>query len=115
MARQAPWAKLWLLYTANSLTSDGSKLEDTVKSWARTQLSDKHEVVRAEAAWYVAGHASLSMGEISHLFMSATSISRPAIAAALARQKEPDHSPFARAIIGESLLVAKGFAWGAMN
>jgi hypothetical protein len=113
--RQPPWTKLWLLHTAGSLVSAGGQAEGTVRDWALTQMGDKYESVRAQAAWYHASHSKLSQGEVARLFQDASSITRPAIAAALGRQGEEPGSALARAIAGDSVLSAKAFAWGAAN
>ncbi|MGR0220875.1 reverse transcriptase domain-containing protein [Agromyces sp. ZXT2-6] len=85
MGRQSPWAKLWLLSTASGEDSLGTDDEKEVVAWATAQLADRHEVVRAEAAWFCAARGSLDDDQVLRLYMSASEVSRPAIAAAAAR------------------------------
>jgi len=53
MKRQSPWAKIWLLHAAKRQERAESPATASFDSWASIQLTDRHEVVRAEAAWYL--------------------------------------------------------------
>ena len=60
MDRQSPWAKLWMLHSAGSLPKPDSNKDAQVCLWARAQLSERHETVRAEAAWFLASRNQLT-------------------------------------------------------
>lgn len=114
MERQSPWAKLWLLnFIATLPYDDSSKHARRSQRWTENQLIDDHEVVRAEAAWALARWGALTQAGLERLFSSATSITRPGLAAAWGRTgARPDHD-LARAIVGSSPLVRYAFEWGA--
>lgn len=116
MERQSPWAKLWLLSATDGLTSTDTKeasdaLED-VYAWVKAQLRDPHEVVRAEAAWTLAGRKLLTPREVSALFGSATRITRTGLAAALGRSGAAATDSIVRSIIGSSPLYKDALEWG---
>jgi RNA-directed DNA polymerase len=51
MGRQSPWSKLWLLSAIEELDPVSVERPQELTEWLTRQLSDQHEVVRAEAAW----------------------------------------------------------------
>ena len=111
LKRQSPWAKLWLL-TAAETFQPGQAVSTDVGAWAHEQLADKHEVVRAEAAWYLAGQGILASDSHTRLYAEATSTTRPAFGAAFARSGLASTSNLAKAVRGESPLASKAFEWG---
>lgn len=113
MERQSPWSKLWLLEAASSLrTPRGQKDESAVTKWVHAQLKDPHETVRAEAAWYLSGRDEITEEKLSKLYIRATSITRPGLAAALGRVGTASGSPIAKAVRADSPLTARSFDWG---
>jgi hypothetical protein len=116
MERQSPWAKIWLLQVADGQEPSDDPWSDAtsvVTTWAKAQLSDKHEVVRCQAAWLLAGCKEVPEDELASLFKAATSISRPAIAATAGRRGVVATSGLGKAIQSESPLTRKAFEWGA--
>jgi hypothetical protein len=45
MGRQSPWAKLWLMDTAERLASSQDAPPEPIRDWAGQQLLDRHELV----------------------------------------------------------------------
>lgn len=112
MERQSPWAKLWLLDMSTSQDSTGGGEDfNAVVEWAATQLADQHEVVRAEAAWFLANARALDLSQVSRLYDRATALSKPAIAACIGRQADLDSTPLLKSILSESKLNAAAHAW----
>lgn len=115
LGRQSPWAKLWLLDTAADLPAapkSSSTAYGSFVAWAQRQLSDPHESVRAEAAWFLAGRELLTADIMGRLYASSTSLSRPALAAAVA---VPSRLPagLVAAIRDESPLSKAAFKWAS--
>lgn len=108
--RQSPWAKLWLLNAAQDELQSDDELPKSLASWAQKQLYDRHESVRAEAAWFLALAGQLAESELQSVAMSATHMSLPALAATAALSGGT--SNISSAIKAESLLTRASFAWG---
>jgi hypothetical protein len=110
-SERSPWSKLWLLHTAGEL---GVSDPDII-TWARKQLNDSHEIVRAEALWTLALLDNLSLDEISVLYRSATPVSAPALAAATAywdnKRESQESRRISGALDGDSLLNRKASQW----
>jgi len=115
MERQSPWAKLWLLHAADEAPMDGSEHALAIRKWAVGQLKDEHEVVRAEAAWVLAGWGALSERELAELFGRATRLTRAGLAAALGRSGHPASSSMVKAIMGASSLFKDAYEWGSKH
>ncbi|MFI5906224.1 reverse transcriptase domain-containing protein [Dactylosporangium sp. NPDC051541] len=114
MARQSPWAKIWVVNLAGRQPSGSETCwTEDVGKWMRGLLSDRHEVVRAEAAWYLAGRNGIDQQALSALYREACSITRPALAAACGRMGVASTSGLAKALIQESKLSKAAFEWGA--
>ncbi|MFD8343555.1 reverse transcriptase domain-containing protein [[Kitasatospora] papulosa] len=86
MGRQSPWAKLWLLDTVSKTRSRPSWNYEPVMAWVDRQLEDRHEAVRAQAAWAAACHSRLSEQSVTSLYTRASPISQPALSACAAKQ-----------------------------
>jgi hypothetical protein len=88
MGRQSAWAKLWLLDTVSQLHSWKWPSADyaAVMTWVNLQLRDRHEIVRAQAAWAAACHGQFTEDRLVSLYTQATPISQPALAACMGRQ-----------------------------
>jgi hypothetical protein len=89
MGRQSPWAKLWLLETVAGM--DAYKANSSgylpVMRWVEQQVNDRHEVVRAQAAWAASSHARLSEGTLTSLYTHASPLSQHALAACMGIQE----------------------------
>lgn len=109
MQRQSPWAKLWLLHVAENLPPYEGEAFQSVSEWSGRQLRDRHETVRAQAAWYCSATGGLTDGTLAELYGRATRISAPALAASLARSGTAKSASIARAIRGESPLNSAAF------
>ena len=115
MGRQSAWAKIWLLNTGNRLHRPKNGSPRWFTEWAAQQISDRHEVVRSEAAWVLSGLRQITAQNLSDLYSSATSLTRPAIAAAVGRSKAPEKSQLVQAIVRESSLTKPAYQWGARH
>lgn len=112
MHRQSPWAKIWLLSTIDKLDgSDNSVDVQAVLTWAKTQLADPHEHVRAEAAWTMSGKDDIK-GDLMGLFGRASRLTRPGIAAACGRVGTLTKEEIS-AVRGEGPLAAAAFDWAS--
>jgi hypothetical protein len=110
MGRQSPWAKLWLLTTACRLPSSGGNAFQNVLRWVRSQLEDRHELVRAEASWTLAQMGELDGRMIGMLYARASRLTFPALAAAAGKQGNVQAS-VANAIRDDSPLNRRAFEW----
>src|SRR5262249_54913353 len=54
--------------------------------WIELQLDDRHEVIRAQAAWIWSGVRRLSKAKLAELYTRASPISQAALAACAASQ-----------------------------
>jgi hypothetical protein len=115
MRRQSPWAKIWLLHTADTLPPQTMTcwVQD-VDAWAVQQLTDRHEIVRSEAAWYLAARRDPNLTEdvLSRLYREARVLTRPALASACGRSKLSATKGLAKAITQDTKLVREAFKWG---
>jgi hypothetical protein len=112
MGRQSAWAKLWILHTAAQLSEPQSWDSVWVADWAERQLLDRHEVVRAEAAWTLAGMQNINGARLASLFGSASKMTRPAIVAAAGRAGLKANTQVVGAMIGDSRLMRPAYDWG---
>lgn len=112
MGRQSPWAKLWLLDVIGSLPMTREAKRAKVLAWVREHLGDRHEVVRASAAWVLAGLGEIDAQSLGALFAESSTLSRPALAAAAARMGSLS-SGMAEAFRGESPLTKEAWAWAS--
>lgn len=111
--RQTPWTKIWLLTTAGRLHHDLVPRDAEAIQWVGRQVADRHESVRAEAAWCMAKMGIFSTEDAVNLYSLATSLTRPAIAAALGRHELGVQSATGKSICGDSPLSRSGYEWGA--
>lgn len=112
MGRQSPWAKLWLLDLV-AQTQIRTKVPadyPVVMTWVQQQLTDRHEVVRAQAAWAAASHVSLSESSLMTLYTHASSMSQPALAACMAKQGGMKKA-VVDAITQDGPMIKKAFSW----
>lgn len=111
MGRQSPWAKLWFLSAIPSVPEwliPG--LEGSLGVWVEKQLDDRHETVRAEAAWVCAKSSRLPSSKLAELYSIASPISQPALAACAKKQPGIQKS-VASGIIDDSPLNKAAAKW----
>jgi hypothetical protein len=85
MGRQSPWAKLWLMDTAERLASSQDAPPEPIRDWAGQQLLDRHELVRGQAAWLSSVLGDLKEESISSLYRRASLMTQSALAAAASK------------------------------
>lgn len=85
MGRQSPWAKLWLMHTIETFLPTLGGPPGPVRKWTSQQLADRHEIVRAQAAWLLALVGDFGAEVVTDLYRRATRMSQPALAAAASR------------------------------
>lgn len=83
--RQSPWSKIWLLHVMDALPSHAGQDQAQCLAWVKDQLSDKHEIVRAEAAWRLAVAGTLTSDSVRVLYRAASEVTAHALAAAAQR------------------------------
>ncbi|MFG1751435.1 reverse transcriptase domain-containing protein [Streptosporangium sandarakinum] len=92
IARQSPWAKLWLLDTIEKISPNADEAPPAIRNWVAKQLGDRHESVRAQAVWVRATQGFLAPKEVGDIYRHASRMTQPAIAAAVARQQRIEKS-----------------------
>ncbi|WP_371593458.1 reverse transcriptase domain-containing protein [Streptomyces virginiae] len=112
--RIGPWARIWILHVAGMTPSSGTADCDWVLGWAKDQCADRHEIVRAEAAWVSAKFGKLTDDMTVDLLREATAVSEHAIAAAMGRQGNLNGS-LVGAVVKSGVLSREAFAWGEQN
>jgi RNA-directed DNA polymerase len=112
MGRQSPWAKLWILATIENLPSKTGASVTAVLDWVRDQLKDRHELVRAQAAWVLACRRLLTPLEVQHLYTDASPLSQPAITAAAYKQGDVPQ-PILTALRQDGRLNREAAGWGS--
>lgn len=115
MQRQSPWSKVWLLNAANSQLPGGQGGERAaeVLAWVAAQLTDKHEIVRSEAAWHLANQGAISESQLAAAYRLASPLTRPAIAAACGAVRLPSRSGLVRAVKQDGQLTGAAYGWGS--
>ncbi|WP_326550608.1 RNA-directed DNA polymerase [Micromonospora sp. NBC_01813] len=110
--RRGAWASLWLLHTLSQMpVPPDTESGQTIATWLREQLLDRHETVRAQAVWVTAQHGLLDANALSLAYREASQLTQPAIAAAIGRQ-ETVPNRLIRAVRDESILNKKAYEWG---
>jgi len=110
MGRQSPWAKLWLLNTVEQLAAEAEPPPEGVLGWVIAQIADRHETVRAQAAWTLACVDRLSEDSLLQAYRQASQLSRPALAACSSRQQDIRTS-IRMGITSESPLTGAAGRW----
>ncbi|MFF4465834.1 RNA-directed DNA polymerase [Streptomyces mirabilis] len=111
MGRQSPWAKLWLLDTVAQMRMFVESVDRArVMEWVDKQLNDRHEVVRAQAAWAAARHGRLEERTLTDLYTHASPISQPALAACMAKQGDLTKG-VVNAITQDGPMMKKAYSW----
>ncbi|OPG10723.1 hypothetical protein B1R27_01325 [Streptomyces sp. GKU 895] len=119
--RLSPWGRLWLLHVIGELPEIDSRAFERVQRWVQSQLADRHETVRAQAAWAAATFRQLKDDQVYELLRAATPITLPGIAAAMGRKagvlsSEGRQGGLSKALISsvtsESVLNKNAYEWG---
>lgn len=122
--RLSPWARIWLLYVVSELPAMESSAFRHVQKWVQTQLGDRHESVRVEAAWAAATFNNLSEGHVVELLRYATPVTQAGVSAAMGRKvavqatekgrsRSGDLSQaIVKSVISESSLLKESYEWG---
>ncbi|MFI7140834.1 reverse transcriptase domain-containing protein [Streptomyces massasporeus] len=109
-----PWARIWLLHVAGKLPACDTADAKWVLEWAQGQCKDRHEIVRAEAAWVSAKFGHLNDDMAMSLLKEATAISEHGIAASMGRQGTLNRSVVNSVVSGRP--INKGaYDWGQLN
>lgn len=111
MGRQSAWSKLWLLHAIESVPRENPSVSGAhLLQWVLDQLADRHETVRAQAAWLCSTIKQLTSAQLSEIYLHASPISHAALAAATARQENLPKQVVS-AIIGDSPLNEAAGKW----
>ncbi|MCX5226289.1 reverse transcriptase domain-containing protein [Streptomyces sp. NBC_00233] len=112
--RIGPSGRIWLLHVTGKLPRASSADCDWVLEWAAEQCTDRHEMVRAEAAWVSAKFGALTDDMTVDLLKASTTISEHAIAAAIGRQGDLNAS-LRKSVTSAGPLNREAFSWGEQN
>jgi RNA-directed DNA polymerase len=114
MGRQSGWSKLWLLHTIEQIAPPSFTGQGRLGIWMREQLDDRHEIVRAQAAWLCATRRILQSEKLTELYRNASSISQPALAAAATFQGDIPNN-IVSAVANDSILNREASKWAALQ
>ncbi|MDB4893847.1 MAG: hypothetical protein JWN15_109, partial [Firmicutes bacterium] len=109
--RLSPWGKVWILHTAGRLHPVTTRDFRSVLSWVKSQLTDRHETIRAEAAWTLASHSRLQEEPTLDLLREASPITQTGVAAAMGKQGGFNPS-LIKSVTGENALIRAAYQWG---
>lgn len=113
--QQSPWLKLWLIHAAAELASDlSNEHEAKVFEWVAGQVNDRHEIVRAEAAWVLARYDRTSVSELLALYQLATELTRPLLAAAVSKNSSAGPQ-VVNSLKGDGRLMSEAIQWAAKS
>ncbi|WP_189150874.1 reverse transcriptase domain-containing protein [Streptomyces lacrimifluminis] len=119
--RLSPWARLWILHVVSELPEADTSAFREVMRWVTRQLSDRHETVRAQAAWAAAKFRNLNENQVLELLRYATPVTQPGIAAAMGRkagvlaaaQRGGGLSnTLIKSVTSENTLLKESYEWG---
>jgi RNA-directed DNA polymerase len=110
-ARMSPWARIWLLNVAGVLPNGQDR---PALAWVADQMIDRHEVVRAEAAWASAKAKDLDKDEVVEVLRNASQLTQAGVVAAIAQQGDLS-SNLVNSILSENPLLKKAYEWGQAN
>ncbi|WP_170149280.1 RNA-directed DNA polymerase [Geodermatophilus normandii] len=87
-SRESAWTSLWLLNIVQALPESVEPEYGAVMTWVEERLSDRHEVVRCQAAWVMASRQALPKDAIADLYRRSTPLTQNGLAAAVAKQAD---------------------------
>jgi RNA-directed DNA polymerase len=108
--RQSTWAKLWILHAVENLAPGHLRDTGRVGIWVKGQLDDRHEIVRAQAAWLSSMHGWFTSEKLAELYKRASPISQPGLAASGVRQGNMPKGMIS-AITSDSVLNREAAKW----
>jgi RNA-directed DNA polymerase len=88
VSRESAWSSLWLLNVVQALPEGEGPDSEAVMGWVGERLSDRHEIVRCQAAWVLASRQSLPKDAIAELYKRASPLTQNGLAAAVAKQSD---------------------------
>jgi RNA-directed DNA polymerase len=111
MGRQSPWAKLWLLHAVETVAT-WPPLDpwSELGMWIEQQLGDRHEIIRAQAAWLCSNEKGLSSERLAELYVEASPVTQAALAACGTNQGNISSSVLS-GITGDSPLNRAAATW----
>ncbi|MFC8492432.1 reverse transcriptase domain-containing protein [Streptomyces sp. NPDC057235] len=113
--RVGPWARIWLLHVAGQLEDPKSEDSAWVIDWVKKQCSDRHETVRAEAAWASAKFGGLTNEVAVALLKASTPLTQSGIAAAMGCQGGLN-AALVKSVIQERVPINReSYEWGEAN
>jgi RNA-directed DNA polymerase len=113
MPRQSPWAKMWIAKLADQFETVETADRETVITWARQTVNgDRHEVVRAEVAWFLANHSLTTIEDLARLYVRASDVTKVGLAACAGAQSRQTMKSAAKAIRNDTALTKAAFDWG---
>lgn len=116
--RQSAWMRLWLLHLGETIDGSSRNYPADFASWARSCLGDRHETVRAEAAWVLARTGELSREDVNSLYMSSGKVTHAGLSAAVgASEMQGLEAPsgWSNAFRNATKLSKVAFDWGKEN
>lgn len=113
LPRQSPWAKLWMISLAEQLLPRGTEHQVQFMKWVQSLLRDKHETVRAEAAWFLSRHCAIPMERLTDIYMEASDVTRVGVAACVGSLDGSTESKPGKSIKGDSALSKAAYDWGS--
>lgn len=115
LPRTSPWAKIWMLHIADTLTVLDAVHREPFEVLAEAWLDDEYETVRAEAAWFLATSTlrHIATDRLGALFVAASSITHCGLAATVGRLDAGVPSALGKAVRHESALTRAAYDWGS--
>ncbi|MDR6438752.1 hypothetical protein J2790_003919 [Paenarthrobacter nicotinovorans] len=113
LPRQSPWAKLWMIALAEQLEPGETDQQEQFMSWVKPLLGDRHETVRAEAAWFLSRRKAITLDELTDLYMQASDVTRAGIAACVGSIDGANETKIGKAVKGDSALSKAAYNWGS--
>lgn len=114
LPRTSPWSKVWLLNQSARIDSMIGDDHAGFISWAQEQLHDPSEVVRAEAAWFLAESGKVTEYELLTVLITASEVTQCGVASAIGRYdaSRTTASKLGAAVRQETPLTRAAYLWG---
>lgn len=113
--RIGPWARIWLLHVVGALEVLPSDDANWVITWAGNQCNDRHETVRAEAAWACAKFGRLTNETVTTLLKASTTLTQHGISAAMGRQGDLNAALVKSVVQERAPINREAHDWGKVN
>ncbi|WP_169811118.1 RNA-directed DNA polymerase [Nocardia amamiensis] len=108
--RQSPWTKIWIITVVQATPVADLLHRSRVIDWLIRQLQDRHETVRAQAAWALATHNALASDVFERVYILSSSLTRHGLAAAASKQGGVNVN-ISRAVQNDSPLNKSAWQW----